>query len=84
MITTNQHEVSSNHLTPAQRKTLQRFKNKLAQELPALRIAWANPVKDTIIELHLEYDKWTYRKSLKASTLAAEVEDKTGVIIVFR
>jgi hypothetical protein len=52
--------------------------------MPALRIAWANPVKDTIIELHLEYDKWSYRKSLKASTLATEVEDETGVIIVFR
>jgi hypothetical protein len=76
--------VSNNHLNPAQKKTLQLFKTKLAQEMPALRIAWANPVKDTIIELHLEYDKRTYRKSLKASTLASEVEDKTGVIIVFR
>lgn len=76
--------VSNNHLNPAQKKTLQQFKKKLAQEMPALRIAWANPVKDTIIELHLEYDKRTYRKSLKASTLASEVEDKTGVIIVFR
>ena len=84
MITTNQHGVSDNHLNTAQKKTLLRFKKKLAQELPALRIAWANPVKATIIELHLEYDKRTYRKSLKASTLATEVEDETGVIIVFR
>jgi len=72
------------YLNAAQRKTLQLFKKKLAQEMPNLRIAWAQPYNDTIIELHIEYDKHTYRKSLKASTLATEVEDKTDVIMIFR
>jgi len=84
MITMNQHLVSNNHLNTAQKKTLQLFKKKLAQEMPNLRIAWAQRYNDTIIELHIEYDKRTYRKSLKASQLAAEVEDKTGVIMIFR
>jgi len=84
MITTNHHSESNNNLNAAQKKTLQRFKKKLAQEMPNLRIAWAQRYNDTIIELHIEYDKHTYRKSLKASQLAAEVEDKTGVIMIFR
>jgi len=84
MITTNQYAASNNHLNAAQKKTLQRFKKILAQEMPNLRIAWALPYNDTIIELHIEYDKHTYRKSLKASTLATAVEDETGVTIIFR
>jgi hypothetical protein len=84
MMTTNQHAVPNNHLNAAPKKTLQLFKKKLAQEMPKLRIAWAQPYNDTIIELHIEYDKHTYRKSLKASTLAAEVEDETGVTMIFR
>jgi hypothetical protein len=39
---------------------------------------------DTIIELHIEYDKHTYRKSLKASKPAFEVEEKTGITMIFR
>jgi hypothetical protein len=84
MITTNNHAVSNNHLNAAQKKTLQLFKKKLAQEMPKLRIAWAQPYNDTIIELHIEYDKHTYKKSLKASRLAFEVEEKTGVTMIFR
>jgi hypothetical protein len=75
---------ANNDLTAVQKKTLQRFKKKLAQELPALRVAWVHPYNDSIIELHLEYDKRTYRKSLKASKLAVEVADETGVTIIFR
>jgi hypothetical protein len=78
------HDTANNNLTAIQRKSFLRFKKKLAQELPALRIAWVHPFNDTIIELHLEYDKRTYRKSLKASKLAVEVEDETGVTIILR
>lgn len=60
------------------------FKKKLAQEKPELHIAWVQPYNDTIIDLHIEYDKRTYRKSLKASKLAWEVGEKTDVTIVFR
>jgi hypothetical protein len=52
--------------------------------MPKLRIAWAQPYNDTIIELHIDYDKHTYRKSLKASKLAYEVEEKTGITMIFR
>jgi len=81
---TNQPEVSNNHLNAAQKKTVQLFKKKLAQEMPKLRIAWVQRYNDTIIELHIEYDKHTYRKSLKASKLAYEVEEKTGITMIFR
>ncbi len=74
----------NNHFTPLQKKSLQRFKRKLAQEMPALRIAWVQPYNDTIIELHLEYDKRTYRRSLQASKLAVEVAEETGIMIIFR
>ncbi len=84
MITANRNVGSNNHLNTAQKKTLQLFKKKLAQEMPKLRIAWAQPYSDTIIELHIEYDKRTYRKSLKASKLAVEVEEKTGITMIFR
>lgn len=84
MMMTNQHAVSNNHLNAAQKKTVQLFKKKLAQEMPKLRIAWVQPYNDTIIELHIEYDKHTYRKSLKASKLAYEVEEKTGITMIFR
>lgn len=84
MITTNQHSVSNNHLNAAPKKTVQLFKKKLAQEMPNLRIAWVQPYNDTIVELHIEYDKHTYRKSLKASKLAFEVEEKTGITMIFR
>lgn len=52
--------------------------------MPKLRIAWAQRYNDTIMELHIEYDTRTYRKSLKASRLAYEVEEKTGVTMIFR
>jgi hypothetical protein len=84
MITMNHNVVSNNHLNTAQKKTLQLFKKKLAQEMPKLRIAWAQRYNDTIMELHIEYDKRTYRKSLKASKLAVEVEEKTGITMIFR
>jgi hypothetical protein len=84
MNTNHKDNVVADHFSPIQRRTLQRFKKKLAQELPALRVAWAQPYNDTIIELHLEYDKRTYRKIIKASKVATEVEDETGVTIIFR
>ena len=81
---TSQHQTPTNNLTAPQKKTLQRFKKKLAQEMPNLRIEWALPFKDSIIELHLEYDKRTYRKSIKAAKLAIEAGEETGVIIILR
>jgi anthranilate/para-aminobenzoate synthase component I len=83
MITT-QHQTATNNFTAVQKKALQRFKKKLAQELPALRVAWAQPYSDTIIDLHLEYDKRTYRKSVKAAKLAIEAGEETGVMIILR
>jgi len=81
---TNQHQTAMNGFTAVQRRTLQRFKKKLAQEMPNLRIEWALPFKDSIIELHLEYDKRTYRKSLKAAKLAIAAGEETGVMIILR
>ncbi len=52
--------------------------------MPDLRIAWTLPYNDTIIEMHLEDDKFTYSRSLKASRLAFEVAEETGVTIIFR
>jgi hypothetical protein len=77
--------LESERLTEAVRRGVRNpFKKNLAQEMPKLRIAWAQPYNDTIIELHIEYDKHTYKKSLKASKLAFEVEEKTGVTMIFR
>ncbi len=76
--------VANNHFTPLQKKSLLRFKKKVAQEMPDLRIAWAQPYNDRIIEMHVEHDKFTYRRSLQASTLAVEIADETGVMIIFR
>ncbi len=81
---TNYTDVAANNFSALQKKTLMSFKKKLAQELPVVRVEWAQPYNDTIIELHLEYDKRTYRKIMKASKLAGEVEDKTGITIIFR
>ncbi len=79
------HRAAANLFSPIQKKkTFLSFKKKLAQEMPALRIEWAQPYNDTIIELHLEYGTRTYRKAMKASKLAGEVEDKTGITIIFR
>jgi hypothetical protein len=80
----NQQQTATNNFTAVQKKTLQRFKKKLAQEMPNLRVAWALPFKDSIIELHLEYNKRTYRKSLKAAKLAIEAGEETGVMIILR
>lgn len=81
---TNQNNTQSNQLTKTQAKTFLQFKRKLAENLPNFRIEWVLPVKKNIIELHLESDKRTYRNSIKASKLATEVEDETGVTIIFR
>ena len=75
--------VKVGYLNAAQRKAVRLFKKKLAQEMPELHIAWGQPYNDTIIDLHIEYDKRTYRKSLKASKLACEVGEKTDVSNVF-
>lgn len=75
---------ADNHFTPLQKRSLQRFQQKVAQKMPELRIAWAQPYNDTIIEMHVDYDQRTYRKGLKASKLAVEVKEETGVLIIFR
>jgi hypothetical protein len=79
-----QRSTRSKQLTKMQTETFLRFKRKLAEDLPDFRIEWVLPVKKNIIELRLESDKRTYRNSIKASQLAAEVEEKTGVIMIFR
>jgi hypothetical protein len=76
--------LASNHLTDRQLKTMRIFKNRLAKKLPNFHIAWVKPMKEDMIELHLESDKWTYRKGLQAVKLAIEVEDETGVFIMIR
>ncbi|MCI0697644.1 hypothetical protein L0337_37265 [candidate division KSB1 bacterium] len=73
---------ATNNLNALQKKTLQKFKARLAQELPKVRIAWAKAYSEDIVELHLEYDKHTYRNGLKAATVATEVEEETGVTII--
>lgn len=65
MITTMKPAASYNHLNAAQKRTLQLFKKKLEEEMPKLRIAWAQRYNDTIMELHIDYDKHTYRKASK-------------------
>jgi hypothetical protein len=77
-------DLSSNHLTEHQLKTVRKYKNRLAKRLPTFRIAWVKPVKENMIELHLESDNRTYRRGLLASQLATEVEDETDVIIILR
>jgi len=72
------------NMTAMQRKTLLQFKKNLTQALPNSRIAWALPVEDDFIELHLEHDKRTYRKSLKAAKLAIAAGEETGVLIILR
>ena len=83
-MTSNQNSKPANQLTKKQAKTFSQFKRKLADNLPTFRIEWVLPVKANIIVLHLESDKRTYRNSIKASKLATEVEDETGVTIIFR
>lgn len=80
----NHRNGAARHFSSVQKKTLTRFKTKLAQEMPELRVEWALPYNDTIIELHLEYDKRTYRKIMKASKVAVDVEDETGITIILR
>jgi hypothetical protein len=72
----------TNNLNSLQKKTLQKFKKRLAAALPKVRIEWAKAYSEDIIELHIEYDKYTYRNGLKASTVATEVEEETGVTII--
>jgi hypothetical protein len=80
----NHRNGAARHFSPLQKKTLTRFKTKLAQEMPELRVEWALPYSDTIIELHLEYDKRMYRKIIKASRVTGAVENETVVTIIFR
>jgi len=80
----HQNKATTNGMTDMQRKTLLRFEKGLTQALPNSRIVWALPVEDDFIELHLEHDKRTYRKSLKAAKLAIEAGEETGVLIILR
>lgn len=73
-----------NHFSPLQKKSLEQFKKKISQKLPASSVDWAQPYNDTIIELHLNEDKFSYRRSLRASKLAFEVAEETGITIIFR
>jgi len=77
-------DLASNHLTENQLKTVRKYKNRLTKKLLTFQIAWVKPVKENMIELHLETDNRTYRKGLLASQLATEVEDETDVIIILR
>jgi hypothetical protein len=77
-----QAERITNNLNGLQKKTLQKFKRRLAEEMPKVRIEWVRAYSDDIIEMHIEFDKYTYRSGLKASTIATEVEAETDVTIV--
>lgn len=77
-----QTERITNNLNELQKKTLQKFKKRLAEEMPKVRIDWARAYSDDIIELHIEFDKYTYKTGLKASTIATEVEAETDVTII--
>jgi len=72
----------TNNLNKLQKRTLQEFKKRLAEALPKVRIEWAKAYSEDIIELHIEFDKYTYRNGLKAATVATEVEEETGVTII--
>lgn len=74
----------TNNLTKRQKETLTQFKERLTHALPKTRIAWAKAFNEDIIELHLEYDKYNYKNSLKAATLASDVADVTDVTIILR
>jgi hypothetical protein len=77
-----QPEIIKNNMSTRQKKTLQLFKERLAQALPKVRIEWAKAYSDSIIELYIEYDKFNYKNGLKASTIATEVEAETDVTII--
>ena len=77
-------DFASNGLTEAQTETVVKFKNRLAKKLPDFHIAWVRPVKENMIELHLESGNRTYRRGLQAVKLAVDVEDETGIIIILR
>jgi len=77
-------DLSSNGLNKTQTATVVKFKNRLARKLPNFHIAWVKPVKENMIELHLETEKRTYKNSRQAVKLAIDVEDETGVIIILR
>lgn len=77
-------ELVLNYLNESQIETITKFKNSLAKKLPDFRIVWVKPVKENMIELHLESEKRTYRRGLQAVKLAVDVEDETGVIIILR
>jgi len=77
-------DLLSNGLNKTQTATVVKFKNRLARKLPNFQIAWVKPVKENMIELHLETEKRTYKNSRQAIKLAIDVEDETGVIIILR
>jgi len=79
-----QNDALKNNMTRRHKETLLKFKRRLAEALPKVRIEWAKAYNKDIIELHLEYDKYNYRNSLKAATMATEVEDETDVTIILR
>jgi hypothetical protein len=80
----HQNDALKNNMTPRQKETLLKFKRKLAESLPKVRIEWAKAYNKDIIELHLEYDKYNYRNSIKAATVATAVEDETDITIILR
>jgi hypothetical protein len=78
-------DIPNNNLSSIQAKTFKQFRRKLTVKVPDYRITWVHPYNETIIEIGLEpQKKWTYRKSLRASKVATEVEDETGITIVLR
>jgi len=78
-------DIPNNNLSGIQSKTFKQFRRKLNEKVPDYRITWVHRYNDTIIEVGLEpQKKWTYRKSIRASKVATEVEDLTGITIVLR
>lgn len=76
-------ETRNGNLTGLQLKTFKKFQNRLRTKVPDYHIAWVRPYSETIIEIGLEpQKKMTYRKTMRASKIASEVEDATDMTIV--
>jgi len=78
-------KAENNNLSALQLKTFEKYRRKLGKQIPDYRLTWVHPVKESILEIGVEFQKkMTYRKNLLAAKPAFEVEDETGVLIILR
>ena len=75
-------EAQNNRLSGAQLRTFREFRRKLNEKVPDYPIAWVRPVKENMIEVCLEPQKLSYRKTHQAAKLAIEMEEKTGIFVI--